>query len=68
VRAIAQSSALRHLTWLNLTANRVTSKGAKALIESPYLTRLGRLDLPRNDIGEKEQHGLRDRFGPFVYC
>jgi uncharacterized protein (TIGR02996 family) len=68
VRALAQSKALCQLTHLNLTANHITSLGASALAESPHLPRLARLDLLRNDIGEAQQHRLRDRFGPFVYC
>jgi uncharacterized protein (TIGR02996 family) len=67
-RALAHSRTLSQLTRLNLTANRITSVGARALIEAPGLPNLARLDLPRNDIGPAEQQGLRDRFGPFVFC
>jgi hypothetical protein len=56
------------MTQLNLMANRITSDGARALIESPGLRRLARLDLLRNDIAAAEQKGLRDRFGPCVVC
>jgi hypothetical protein len=68
LRALAHSEAFSQLTYLNLTANCITSAGAQILIDSSVLPRLARLDLLRNDISEAEQQMLRDRFGPFVYC
>src|SRR5262249_37282555 len=66
VLTLAEAPTVRNLWHLNLNANRLTGLAARALIDSPHLDKLVRLELARNDIGVQEQSALRERFGPGI--
>ena len=63
VQALARSSRMTALVWLDLMANRITSAGGRAWRAPRRLPNLARLELQRNDIGPDEQQELRERFG-----
>jgi uncharacterized protein (TIGR02996 family) len=72
--ALAASPNLRRLTSLHLGSNLIRDAGAHALAAGPGLRRLTGLDLSnaaesffnRNQIGRKQRHELRERFGAGV--
>jgi uncharacterized protein (TIGR02996 family) len=72
--ALAASPNLAGLTSLHLGSNLIRDAGAHALARGPGLRRLTNLDLAneaesffnRNQVGRKQQHELRERYGAGV--
>jgi uncharacterized protein (TIGR02996 family) len=54
------------LTRLDLSGNPINDEAAKALVDSPHLNRLRRLDLSGNDLSHAMIASLNERFGPGV--
>jgi uncharacterized protein (TIGR02996 family) len=64
VHILAQSPRLARLNWLNLAANpRLSGDALLPLAESPYLSRLCRLDVGGVYVGEKTMAALQERLG-----
>jgi uncharacterized protein (TIGR02996 family) len=67
VEALARSRAARRIETLILTHNDLDNDAARALVRSPYLIRLARLDLhPGNRFSGTVWQQLRERFGAAV--
>jgi uncharacterized protein (TIGR02996 family) len=60
---LANSAGMAGVTTLDLHTCKITSDGALALLESPHLVGLARLNLWLNGIGYIVAGKLRDRFG-----
>ncbi len=61
--AIARSTTLRALMWLDLSHNAITDVGAVALAEAPYLDALAAVQLAGATLGPRGRDALRARFG-----
>jgi uncharacterized protein (TIGR02996 family) len=62
-RAVARCPSVGRLRALRLNQTRITSRGARALRESPFLDGIVTLGLVGNRIGPQENEALRQRFG-----
>jgi uncharacterized protein (TIGR02996 family) len=63
---LVTSPKTANLVALDLSGNRLRSPEARALVESPYLAALMKLELGRNDFDEESSLLLRERFGERV--
>jgi hypothetical protein len=66
VKALAGWPGLATVEDLELGFNDFKAPGVKALLASPYLTRIKRLDLSNLLIAPQTRKGLQDRFGAAV--
>jgi uncharacterized protein (TIGR02996 family) len=67
VEALARHRAARRITTLSLTYNRLDNDAARALLKSPYLVNLKRLDLLQGNRFRGEIWAqLREKFGEDV--
>jgi len=63
VVALADSTNVSQLTYLEITRNQLTDVSARALIRSPHLGRLRELHLRGNQFSEEGKVLLQERFG-----
>ena len=61
--ALAQSTTLRALAWLDLSHNAISDAGAIALAEAPHLDALAVVHLAGATLGPRGRDALRARFG-----
>jgi uncharacterized protein (TIGR02996 family) len=60
--ALARSPLLANVEVLEIDGNRITDVGAKALLKSPYSTRLRELSAERNKMSRSVRAALEKRF------
>lgn len=58
VRALAQSSHLANVLWLDLNRNTITAEGARALSQSPHMVNVTCLDLGSNKLADEGARAL----------
>jgi hypothetical protein len=63
---LAKSARAACLRFLDASNNWLTDAGADAILNSPHLANLTRLDLRNNAIRRDRQQALRQRYGPGV--
>jgi hypothetical protein len=66
VQTIANSPQLANLVELEISGHDFGSAGAAALVASPYLTKLQKLNLYCVELPDADKQSLRQKFGEEV--